>query len=288
MNKIIHLLAMMMLTIITIYMINNYVRTAESFTYFPPDQEASFLSAETALSLAGDTNNGYAILWKASSLLDRKAYLRQDISFLYVNGILQAKLGKEWKKGEDKIYLDKNIMQHESANFKAISFHHAELHNNNNITSSQRITHDELYVVQSKFTQLHSFRYPKGKEDKEWKFIIDQMIEEHLKQTLSTAEKTFDLAKAYTVYPLTDMYQFENSPLPGFDEQETKKILGRLWEGIYKNYFLGIQRMDGTTADPIGSTIPLILLAKDQSHLLVISMLRDGEAMILRQQIPAH
>lgn len=280
---------MIILTILTINFINNAVKTEESFTYFPTDKDASFQSAETSLTLTGETAKGYTLLWEAGSVLDRKAYLRQDISLLYVNGLLKEKIGQEWKQEEDKIHLNKKILQRDSANFKAISFHHAELHNNGRITSTQKITHDELYVLYSKFTPLHSFHQPIGKEEKEWKFVIDQIIQERLKQSLQKAEKKFNLNKdQYAVFPLTDMSQFEDSTLPGFNEQETKQILGRLWEGIYKNYFLGIKGMDGTTADPIGSTIPLILIAKDQSHLFVISELKNGEAIILRQQIPAH
>lgn len=280
---------MIILTIITISVLNNAAKTEESFTYFPPDRDASFQSAVTSLALTGDTNNGYTILWNASSVLDRKAYLRQDISLLYVNGRLKEKIGMEWKQKEEKIQLEKKVPEQNSAYFQAISFHHAEIHSNDKITSTQKMTHDELYVLHSKFTPLHSFRQPIGKEEKEWKYVIDQMIEKRLKHSLLKAEKTYNInQKHYAIFPLTDMYQFEDSSLPGFSERETKKILGRLWEGIYKNYFLGIQKMDGTTADPSGSTIPLILIAKDQSHLFVISELKNGETMILRQQIPAH
>jgi len=288
-NRILHLLAMITLTIMTIHIVYNAGKTEESFTYFPTDQKASFHTADTSLTLIGEAANGYTIKWEVSSVLDRKAYLRQDISLLYVNGLLKEKIGQDWKQEEDKIHLDKKIQQDDSANFKAISFHHAELHRNGRITSTQKITHDDLYVLHSTDAPLHSFHQPIGKEDKEWKFVIDQIIQNRLKLALQKAEGKFNINHdQYTVIPLTDMYQFEASTLPGFNEQETKKILGRLWEGIYKNYFLGIKGMDGTTIDPVGSTIPLILIANDQSHLFVISELKNGEAMILRQQIPAH
>ncbi|PLR76950.1 hypothetical protein CU633_12830 [Bacillus sp. V3-13] len=65
----------------------------------------------------------------------------------------------------------------------------------------------------------------------------------------------------------------------------TNEIPGHLWEGLYKNYFLGIQKKDGTIIDPIDSSMPLILLAKDQSHLLVAFETADREPVILRQRI---
>ncbi len=275
--------------IILFYSIYHYMnQTEESFTYFPADQNAYFQTAETSLTLMEKSNEGYTILWRTSSVLDRKAYLRQDISFLFGNGLLIDSMGKEWKQKTDKINMVKKIVQNESANFKTISFHHGEIHSNDTITSSQKITHDELYVLDSKFSTLHSFLQATSNEEKEWKSVIDNLIQQRLKASLENAQKTSGLNPAlYNIFPLTDIYQYEERPLQGFNAQETKEIIGRLWEGIYKNYFLGVQKKDGTIADPRGSTLPLILVSKDKSHLLVISQLLNGEVVSLRQQIPS-
>ena len=94
--------------IILIYSILHYSnQTEESFTYFPADQNAYFKIAETSLTLLDKSNEGYPILWRTGSNLDRKAYLRQDISFLYGNGILIDSMGKEWKQQTDKINMEK-------------------------------------------------------------------------------------------------------------------------------------------------------------------------------------
>ena len=276
--------------IILIYSILHYKNQAEeSFTYFPTDQNANFKSTETSLTLMGQSSKGYTILWRTGSVLDRKAYLRQDISLLFGNGILIDSIGKEWKQQTDKINLEKKITQKDSANFKAISFHHGEIHSNESITSSQKITYDELYVMDSKFSTLQSFHQPASTEEREWKKVIDNLIQKRLQVSLENAQKTLEIdPQHYTLFPLTDIYQYEEKPLQGFSTQETREIIGRLWEGLYKNYFLGISKKDGTTADPRGSTIPLILISKDKSHLLVISQLLDGEVVSLRQQIPSH
>ncbi len=276
--------------IILIYSILHYTNQAEeSFTYFPTDQNANFKATETSLTLIGQSSKGYTILWRTGSVLDRKAYLRQDISLLFGNGILIDSIGKEWKQQTDKINLEKKITQKDSANYKAISFHHGEIHSNESITSSQKITHDELYVLNSKFSTLQSFHQPASTEEQEWKKVIDNLIEKRLQVSLENAQKTLKIdPQHYTIFPLTDIYQYEEKPLQGFSTQETREIIGRLWEGLYKNYFLGISKKDGTTTDPRGSTIPLILISKDKSHLLVISQLLDGEVVSLRQQIPSH
>jgi hypothetical protein len=284
-----HLLTITIMIII-IYSVLHYTnQTEESFTYFPANQNAYFQTAETSLTMLDQSNEGYTILWRTGSVLDRKAYLRQDISFLFGNGFLVDSMGKEWKQQTDKIKLEKKVVQNESANYKAISFHHAEIHSNDSITSSQKMTYDDLYVLDSKFSTLHSFHQPTNNEEQEWKKIIDNLIQQRLQVSLEKAQKTLGInPDHYTIFPLTDLYQYEERPLQGFSVQETKEIIGRLWEGVYKNYFLGIQKKDGTTTDPRGSTIPLILISKDKSHLLVISQLLNGEVVSLRQQIPSH
>lgn len=276
--------------IILIYTMIQYTnQTEESFTYFPANQNAYFQEAETSLTMLHQSNDGYIILWRAGSILDRKAYLRQDISFLFGNGLLVDSMGREWKQQTDKMSLEKKVVQNESANYKAISFHHAEIHSNDSITSSQKVTYDELYILDSKFSTLHSFHQPTNNEEQEWKKIIDSLINKRLQVSLEKAQKTLGInPQLYTIFPLTDLYQYDEKTLQGFNAKETKEIIGRLWEGLYKNYFLGIQKKDGTIADPRSSTIPLILISKDKTHLLVISELLDGELMSLRQQIPSH
>jgi len=164
--------------------------------------------------------------------------------------------------------------------------HHSEIHDHEQITSSQKHSHDELYVLNSKYHPLHSFRLPVHQQDEEWKKLIDEYIQNKLDDSLQAAQKQFSFDQnQYTIFPLTQIYHYEEHPLPGFTEKETKEIVGRLWEGLYKNYFLGIKKQDGTITDPIDSTIPIILLAKDQTHLYVTSKLKNGEIMLLKQRI---
>ena len=284
-----HLLSISIM-IILIYSILHYTnQTKESFTYFPANQNAYFQAANTSLTMLDPSNGEYIILWRIGSVLDRKAYLRQDISFLFSNGLLVDSMGKEWKQQTNIIHVEKKVVQNESANYKAISFHHAEIHSNDSITSSQKMTYDELYVLDSKFSTLHSFHHPTNKEEQEWQSIIDNLIQQRLQSSLEKAQKSLGInPELYVIFPLTVLYQYEEKPLQGYSVKETKEIIGRLWEGLYKNYFLGIQKKDGTTTDPRGSTIPLILISKNKSHLLVISQLLNGEVVSLRQQIPSH
>lgn len=289
MRKYAHFLSFTVIAFIVFSIFYDSRQAKESFTYFPTDPNAFFHTADTSLSLLENTEDGYKIEWRIHSLLDRKAYLRQDIGLLYVNGLLKEKIGKSWKQFTDKINLKKAITNKEAANYKAISFHHAEIHTNQEITSSQKLSHDELYVLDSNFSPLHSFRQPISKEEKDWKNMIDELINKRFEDALVLAEKKYQIEpERYTIVPLTEIYRYAEKPLLGFTAKETNEIIGRLWEGLYKNYFLSIKNIDGTETDPIGSTIPLIMIAKNKSHLLVISKLKTGEVMLLKQLIPNH
>jgi hypothetical protein len=286
MKKYLGFFTMFVLSLMIFTMFNPAKQVKESFTYFPTNHDVLFQTAETTLTFMNDNNKGYELLWRTGSILDRKAYLRQDISLLFENGRLVSLMGKDWKQNEDKISLESSVIQNESANYQAISFHHAEIHDHEQITSSQKHSHDGLYVLNSKFHPLHSFRLPVHQQDEEWKKLIDEYIDNKLNLSLKAAQKQYSLdLNQYTIFPVTTIYHYEDHPLPGFTESETKEIVGRLWEGLYKNYFLGVKKKDGTSTDPIHSTIPIILVAKDQTHLMVISKLSDGEIMLLKQRI---
>ena len=247
--------------IILIYSILHYTnQTEESFTYFPADQNAYFQTAETSLTLMDKSNRGYTILWRTGSVLDRKAYLRQDISFLFGNGILIDSMGKEWKQQTDKINWKKKSCKMKVRIIKPLASTMGKFIPMIPSRVHRKITYDELYVLDSKFSTLHSFHQPTNNEEQEWKNVIDNLIQQRLQVSLENAQKTFGInPELIRFFPLTDIYQYEEKPLQGFSAQETKEIIGRLWEGLYKNYFLGIQKKDGTTTDPRGSTIPLIL-----------------------------
>lgn len=72
----------------------------------------------------------------------------------------------------------------------------------------------------------------------------------------------------YTAVALTELADYKDKPFPGTSEADSERIKGQLWEGLYKNYVLGIS--DTKSSHPIQSYIPLILFDKDGKHLLVL------------------
>lgn len=276
------------LSIGTIFFLLDEKEVKESITYFPTDPSLKYKIVQTSLKLDKQENEkNYKIIWSVESTLDRKAFLRQDISFLYKNGRLKATLG-DWEQNTDKLYQESKILESESGLFQSISVHHSEVHAiEERIFSSQKVSEDELYVIDSSFSPLHSFEIPLNQEDKEWKKVLDQITSQLLEFSWSKGIEFYSIRKEdYTAIPLTEMIQFNDQPLPGFTMRESRRILGNLWEGLYKNYFLGIKKRDGSVIDPTESTIPLILVANDKTHLLVLIETKDGEYIILKQNIP--
>jgi hypothetical protein len=260
----------------------------ETITFFPLDQSVQYKDANTTLTLQEKkVNNQHRVEWKVSSQLDREAYLRQDLGLLFVNGRLKEKLGK-WKQDTADLLQNEGFTSGESAKYDAISFHYSELHGGGErITSSQKMSEDMLYVIDSPFSPLSSFRIAKSLQEREWKKVLDQNVSNRLNKSLEKATRTQGINTAnYIAIPLNEIRKYEDQPLPGFSQRETADIIGRLWEGIYKNYFLGIKKSDGTVVDPLDSTLPLILLSKDKTHLLLVTQMKDGESIILTQRIP--
>lgn len=259
----------------------------QTITFFPIDPTVSFLYAETEMTNVQKIGkNQYSLLWRVESMLDQHAYLRQDIGLLYANGRLVAKANK-WQENVDVIFQEQKLIEDGAKLLQAISFHQAELHRNHErISSAQKESKDEVYIVPRSNSVL-TFKQPKTKEQAHFKTNLDQTVNAELLESWRNAIKTFKLAQnKYTSFPLTSLSEFETKPLPGFSKQKTEQIIGRLWEGLYKNYFLGIKTKNGTIVNPISSTIPLILIANDHTHLLVIFQTRDQEPVLLRQNIP--
>lgn len=259
----------------------------ESIIYFPIDPTVSFQSASTSLNLLSMQNvKQYSLKWTIESTIDRDAYLRQDVGLLFSNGRLMDGLGK-WVEHSKAIKQEKNLSFSKSALYQAITFHHAELHEKGNkIYSAQTMSKDHVYIIQTPFESLTAFRDPSTIEEKLWKERLDKKTNQFLYNNWEKAIKTFSINMGkYHPYPLTNFYFQINDNIPGFSKKETRKLVGSLWEGLYKNYFLGIKKEDGTVESSIGSTIPLILLAKDKSHLIVLTVTAKGEPIILRQRI---
>jgi hypothetical protein len=259
----------------------------ESIIFFPINKNVEYMSANTSLTLEQKKKNDmYEVNWIASSQLESSAYLRQDIGFLFSNGKLKAKMN-EWQQGTDTIEEEMTVSGKESSLLQAVSFHYSEIHETeDDFTSAQKMTKDTLYVIDSNFSPLSSFHTPSTSTEKEWKSLLEEVTYQQITYLWEKGIKSLDIdSNEYIKIPLTELPKYEDKPPNGFTNEEWKKILGNLWEGLYKNYFNGIKKEDGTITDPLGSSIPLIMVSKEKKEVLVLLITKDGNTSLLKQMI---
>ncbi|WP_297989212.1 hypothetical protein [Anoxybacillus sp.] len=277
------LLSLFVLLLVFVVIIQTFERpTRETIMFFPIDPTVRFTNAQTKLSLQPKKKETrYVIDWIVTSSLDRTAYLRQDISMLFANGRLIATQSK-WKEKGKNLIQQKHVEQKGSRLFQAISYHQGELHNGDDIRSSQKMSGDLLYVIDSSFAPLQSFRKPITSEQKTWANTLNKQTQTIVNKAAKQMNDILQTDEYYHLY-LTELVQYNEQPFMDLTTNETEIMIGNLWEGLYKNYFLGIKKQNGSIESPIGSTVPLILIKKDYSKLLVITETADGELVILKQ-----
>ncbi|MED1205135.1 hypothetical protein [Heyndrickxia acidicola] len=291
MNRNRNLYFLYLITIMISFCIGCYLvrPDKETIIYFPLHPKAHFLNAKTQLS-AEPLNNSpfYNINWSVTSLLDRKAYLRQDAGLLFEDGKLKSIIGPaEWKQTADTINETRTFTDKSSHLFQAIAFHYGEIHEKQKITSVQQMSHDSLYVIQTANNSLYSFRQAQDSVQVQWERELNQKSQRYLHLLWKKGMEQWSLkADSYTSIPLTDLYQYNSEPLPGFTRTQSDQIIGRLWEGLYKQYITGIKKEDGTVISPINSAVPLVLINPTLRELLVLIPTEQYGDFLLKQRIP--
>lgn len=257
----------------------------ESITFFPLDSSFSFSKAITDLSFINGTHSSYELLWKVNSETSERVYLRQDIAMIFENGKLNNKM-TEWKTSAKSIDLEKEINSRNAALWEAISYHQGEIHvNEEKYRSVQQMSNDYLYtsVISQAFA---GFKAPKNALERRSKNVLDEKTNQYLQRILTQAANYYqiDLNK-YNVISLETLTEYNTKPIPGFTQAKSQEIIGKLWEGLYKNYFLGITTKNGQKVSPIGSSMPFILISKDKKYLFVLLQTANGENIQLIQYI---
>lgn len=259
-------------------------QSEETIIFFPIDLTHYFEHASTHLISTQSETDTYSVQWKVESTLNEPAYLRQDISLLYKNGQLKAVLNK-WKQHTQTITQKKKLKDHESARYDAISFHYAELHpNEETYTSVQQMSKARLYAFTT--PSFEAFQRPVSELQKQWKNRLDSYATAKTKSALNKALVYFQLNKEqYQVISLTDLPTKRNQIFRVFPKKKRDELIGKLWEGLYKNYLLGIRKEDGSLVHPEGSSIPQLLVANNHREILFLFTLMDGTPIMLRQKI---
>lgn len=262
-------------------MINLYVsdyQPIETLTYFPEDNLDTFISSETNLKLLDNKE----LLWTTSSMTKEDPYLRQDVSLLYVNGQFKGVVNL-WKQSEKQLFQEKKIPLENDELYETITFHHSEIHRNeNDITSIQQMSHDQLFVYKLNGTNYTSFHQPANEIEEKIKNKFSNKTNKSLHLKWQSLINHFNIdQRKYELIPLTELYQYNKKPLASLSDKETNRVIGQLWEGLYKNYIIPITT---NHHDSSSHVIPLILIDKNNTHLYVLYEL-NGKEFILKQNI---
>ncbi|MBT2214458.1 hypothetical protein KK120_01260 [Virgibacillus dakarensis] len=282
MNKWLFVSILTLFVCLTGYIFLQRMHSVPTIIYFPIDQETTFTSAATEIEFIQEKNNRqYEISWTSQSKSSKQVYLRQDASLLYDNGRLRGVISR-WGENADSISLQKDLTSEDSSYFQAISYHHGEIHYpDDKIKSMQAMSYDELYVVDSPTTPVQSFQSPKNRFTMEWKELLDVTTKQQLLYHWNKLMRHFQIEnESYDIIPLTALHKYNRESLPDLTQEETDRIIGQLWEGLYKNYI--IPASSGTN-NLKSSYIPLVLFAKDRTHLMVLYQL-DGKMEKLIQR----
>jgi hypothetical protein len=257
----------------------------ESITFFPLDSSYTFDEASTTLTFKKGTPVNYVIDWIAKSKSTEKVYLRQDISMVFQNGVFNNKM-TEWKTTANEISIEKDLEGKSPGLWEAISYHQGEIHiNDEKYRSMQNMTSDYIYAVLPNGSYI-GFKNPKNSKERQLKNQLDQKTNQFLQKTLSESTNYFQIDKnKYEIISLQSLTNYNQKPLPGFSLVKSQEIIGKLWEGLYKNYFVNITTKSGQKVSPIGSSMPYILISKDKTHLFVLFQTSTGENIQLIQYI---
>lgn len=251
----------------------------ETIANCPIDENKQFTSLVTKI-LFVDRNDEdeYTLEWKISSEIQEKVYLSHDISLLFEDGRLKDTLSVA-KKNNPNLNQKLKIDGEDSGHYQAITFHYREFHYPNNISKSiQSMSMDEIYVLDSPLSRLEVFKEPKTESEIEGKRILDTIIGQNQHYTWQELIDYFQIkSENYHALPLTKLSVYNNKPLPELSFEQTQEMLALTWEAIYKHYFLGIEKHDGTTVSPLGSTEPLIMFHKSYTHITIIFQSDDGK-----------
>ncbi|MBU9712253.1 hypothetical protein [Evansella tamaricis] len=261
---------------------------SETFVYFPEDDQLSFTQYETKINLLEiKDENEYYLSWDYQSTTDSSVYLRQDISLLFENGRLvdQQKIQEQHTdhlKG-DGVYHGDDSGRHE-----AITFHYGEVHYPNDIIKSKKaMSSDILYVIDSPLSPLQTFREATSTIERKNKELLDSIIDQQLTYVWDGLMEEYNIdPDQYIKIPFNRLETYLHEPLPMLSKEQSSEIIGKLWEGLYRHYILGINTFNDKDYDPVGNSLPLILLHKGSSHLIVLYETADQTSQQLLQQIP--
>lgn len=248
----------------------------ETIQFFPINKRVSFIDLGSDLQIR--TRGGeYLITADSWSKTSEKSYLRQDLNLLFQNGSL-INIDYPWKQQTDWITSRLEAPLRRDSKYTLLSYHHAEIHDGEIITSKQAVTSDDLYVI-SLQNNWEAFRIPSNARQKEQQVKLNELISRQRDSLLGRAVKELNINKGnYDVYDL-DKFSLGKERPKSIPDEKWESVLGGVWEGLYRSFVTRFSSGGLYYSPPM----PWILVDKSGTHLLVISQLANGsfEKLIL-------
>jgi len=247
--------------------------------YFPLNKEIVFIDLGSDLEIF-QKDAGYIIQGESWSKTSKKVYLRQDVNLLFQNGFLIA-MTYPWEKQTDWMVNQIQKPLKSDAVYTLLSYHHAEIHENDQISSSQAVTSDRLYV---KYFQDNwdAFHQPQNARQKQMMESMDQMNQDKRKALLDQAMKELNINQInYEIYDL-DTFSLQEKASKVISEEQWPIVLGGVWEGLYRSYFVRITKDQLSYFSP---PMPWILIDRNGTHLLIVYQQYNGQYSKLIMEI---
>jgi hypothetical protein len=257
------------------------INSVPTITYFPLEYGTSFVDAETKLENTNEDGSkaSYSINWDVTSKTEEVMYLRQDVSLLFGNGQVLG-MRSQWKEDADTIHFSENIKEENELKWESITFHYGEIHKNeDSIRSIQKLSQDTMFVIKEN-NAYNSFHKPETTNQANSKAKLDTLTQKKLLAHWQDLLFHFHLdINDYYSIPLTDLYEYQAKAFPSFDKRSTDRIMGQLWEGIYKNYIIPYIG----SKEKLEGYIPLILIEKEGNHLLVLFEMNGQKEKLIQK-----
>lgn len=246
------------------------------------DPDLYFLQADSVLSVekvSSDTITPplYKVRVDSISQTNKPTLFRQDHILLFQDGVLVSKS----IQNEDNV--DTVIQKTETSAkynhlYQVISFHFAKTHDQQ---YQQTMSSDYLYVSATKYGGIQSFHQPETLQHRNWKEIIDRGIHHQMNYEWKEAFHDFQInPNDYYIFPLSQMPIYsKQEELPGISAEVAPVVIRNIWNALFEHLFTESER------NPLGSSMPLILISKDGTTFRVIYRSSGGLYHELNQSI---
>ncbi|MFB4164757.1 hypothetical protein ACE1TI_13240 [Alteribacillus sp. JSM 102045] len=192
-------------------------------------QEKIFSASDSEVEILHITDDDeYLLEWTGRSETFNKVSFQQGFSLLFEDGYLKD-LSSAWSENQKELNISKQTTAEESSRYHLLTFHYAE----GILDFSFSWSEDELYVLDTPMTEMHSFKFPRSKEDEKAKNILDAVIRQQQDHIERIIREEANLPEEVMLFPLEDINNWKVITDPSSDNHLPLHELEEMWGGIY-------------------------------------------------------